>query len=253
MPSYLSSTQTVGPRRPMISAASSAGDASMNLSGWNSPSAASPRRPSRASVAVRPTSPVSIPARLTSSSGRSNAFAIAASSRPSRRPIRSSPLSTLTIPVTVRGEERAMQRLQDRRLRRRARGRLDRLERRRDLREGGLDGRVGRVTGLLEHLPHRRRHVGGAVVGAAHRVGVRAGDPEDGAAEARPAHADRALVGLGERAAGQEHGRDRQLLGREAGEVLAEDRGLLGGLRRRRDALRGLGPAAHVPDGIGFR
>ena len=36
MPSYLSSTQTVGPRRPRISAASSAGDASMNLSGWNS-------------------------------------------------------------------------------------------------------------------------------------------------------------------------------------------------------------------------
>ncbi len=34
MPSYLSSTQAVGPSRAMISAASSAGDASMNLSGW---------------------------------------------------------------------------------------------------------------------------------------------------------------------------------------------------------------------------
>ena len=40
MPSYLSSTQTVGPSRPMISAASSAGDASMNLSGWNRASSA---------------------------------------------------------------------------------------------------------------------------------------------------------------------------------------------------------------------
>ena len=92
----------------MISAASSAGDASMNFSGWNRARAASPRRSSRASVAVRPTSPVSIPARLTSSRGRSKAFAIAASSRPSRSPIRSSPLNTFTIPVTVRGDERAI-------------------------------------------------------------------------------------------------------------------------------------------------
>ena len=38
MPSYLSSTQTSGPSRVMISAASSAGEASMNLSGWNSAS-----------------------------------------------------------------------------------------------------------------------------------------------------------------------------------------------------------------------
>ena len=237
----------------MISAASSAGDASMNFSGWNSASAASPRRPSRASVAVRPTSPVSIPARLTSSSGRSKALAIAASSRPSRSPIRSSPLSTLTMPVTVRGDERAISASRIGRLRRRARRRLDRLERGRDLRQRGLQGRVRRVAGLLEHLPHRRRDVGRAVVGAPHGVGVGARDPQDRPAEAGPAHADRALVRLGERAPGQEHGRDRQLLGREAGEVGAEDRRLLGRLRRGRDALRDLGPAAHVADGIGFR
>ena len=107
MPSYLSSTQTVGPRRPMISAASSAGDASMNLSGWNRVIAASARRSSRARTAVRPMSPVSIPARLTASSGRPNAFAMAASSRPSRRPMRSSPLRTFTMPPAVRGDERA--------------------------------------------------------------------------------------------------------------------------------------------------
>ncbi len=79
----------------------------MNLSGWNTARAASPSRSSRASVAVRPTSPVSIPARLTASSGRPKAFASAASSRPSRSPIRSSPLSTFTIPVAVRGDDRA--------------------------------------------------------------------------------------------------------------------------------------------------
>ncbi len=92
----------------MISAASSAGDASMNLSGWKTVSAASARRSSRASVAVRPTSPVSMPARLTASSGRSKALAMAASSRPSRSPIRSSPLRTLTMPVAVCGDDRAM-------------------------------------------------------------------------------------------------------------------------------------------------
>jgi hypothetical protein len=106
IPSYLSSTQTVGPSRRTISVASSAGDASMNLSGWNSVMAASPRRSSLASTAVRPMSPVSMPARFTASSGRSNALASAASSRPSRRPIRSSPDMTLTIAAAVRGPAR---------------------------------------------------------------------------------------------------------------------------------------------------
>src|SRR6266498_268992 len=45
MPSYLSSTQTVGPSRARISAASSAGEASMNLRGWKSASSAPSRRP----------------------------------------------------------------------------------------------------------------------------------------------------------------------------------------------------------------
>ena len=95
MPSYLSSTQTGTPSRFTISAASSAGEASMNLIGWKSARLASSSRSSRASSAIRPMSPVSIPAHLTSSSGRSNAFAIAASTSPSRRPIRSSPREDL--------------------------------------------------------------------------------------------------------------------------------------------------------------
>ena len=100
----------------MISAASSAGDASMNLSGWNSASSASPSRSSRASSASRPTSPVSIPAHLTSSSGRSNAFAIAASTRPSRSPMRSSPPSTLTMALAVCGSARSRSSLSSRAL-----------------------------------------------------------------------------------------------------------------------------------------
>ena len=80
----------------------------MNLSGWNRASAAL----AEAVLAgegrrAGPMSPVSIPARFTASSGRSNAFAIAASRSPSRSPIRSSPLSTLTIAPAVRGADRA--------------------------------------------------------------------------------------------------------------------------------------------------
>ena len=107
MPSYLSSTQTSGPSRVMISVASSAGEASMNLSGWKSASEAVARASSRARPASRPTSPTSIPAHLTSSSGRSKARAIPASTRPSRRPIRRSPPSTLTMYFAVIGSERS--------------------------------------------------------------------------------------------------------------------------------------------------
>ena len=91
----------------MISVASSAGLASMNLSGWNSASAESSSRSSRASAAVRPMSPLSIPAHFTTSSGRSNALAIAASRRPSRPPMRSSPVRTFTRYLAVSGDDRA--------------------------------------------------------------------------------------------------------------------------------------------------
>ena len=107
IPSYLSSTQTSGPSRAMISAASSAGDASMNLSGWKSASEALARASSRARPASRPTSPTSIPAHLTSSSGRSKARAMAASTSPSRSPMRRSPPRTLTMYLAVSGSERS--------------------------------------------------------------------------------------------------------------------------------------------------
>ena len=107
MPSYLSSTQTSGPSRATISAASSAGEASMNFSGWKSASAALPRASSRARPASRPTSPTSIPAHLTSSSRRSKARAMAASTSPSRRPIRRSPPRIFTTYLAVNGSERS--------------------------------------------------------------------------------------------------------------------------------------------------
>ena len=91
----------------MISAASSAGEASMNLSGWKSASEADARASSRARIASWPASPTSIPAHLTSSRGRSKARAIAASTRPSRSPIRRSPPRTLTTYFAVSGSERA--------------------------------------------------------------------------------------------------------------------------------------------------
>ena len=163
----------------MISAASSAGEASMNLSGWNRASAASPSRSSRASIAVRPTSPVSIPARLTASSGRPKAFAMAASSSPSRSPIRSSPPSTLTmapaVPRRWRGRSSASRM---RGLRRGARRRLDRLEGRADLDQGRLAvAGSGAWPAVGEHLRHRGRDVGRAVVGAAQGVVVGARPP----------------------------------------------------------------------------
>ena len=107
MPSYLSSTQTCGPSLERISAASSAGEASMNLSGCMRRRRASASRPSLASTAVSPTSPVSIPAQLTSGWGRSKACAIAASNSPSRSPIRNSPVRILTTYRAVAGSHLA--------------------------------------------------------------------------------------------------------------------------------------------------
>ena len=119
-----------------------------------------------------------------------------------------------------------------------------------DLDQGRLAVRVRRVSGRGEHVRHRGRDVGRPVVGAAEGVAVGAGHAEHRRRDPGPADADGALVGLGERAAGQEDGRDRQLVGRERGQVVGEDRRLLGRLRRRRDAIGHLAPAAHGRDGI---
>ena len=106
IPSYLSSVQTTGPRRAMISAASSAGDASMNRSGRKRRRRVVPRRSSRARTAVSPMSPVSIAAFDTASIDRPNARAIAAWRSPSRSPIRSSPARILTTYVAVSASQR---------------------------------------------------------------------------------------------------------------------------------------------------
>ena len=77
MPSYLSSTQTGGGRRASASASSTTGDASMTLSGWKSARRALSSASARASSAVAPMSPVSMPAHWTAASSRPNALAIA--------------------------------------------------------------------------------------------------------------------------------------------------------------------------------
>ena len=82
--------------------------------------------------ATMPTSPVSWPARFTSTSGRSNASARAASRSPSRRPMRRSPPSTLTTYLAVSGSHRRSRRLEP----------------------GGLGGRTGRLLHLRERLGH---------------------------------------------------------------------------------------------------
>ena len=68
----------------------------------------------------------------------------------------------------------------------------------------------------------------------------------DGRGDGRPAETGRALVGLGERPAGQEDGGDRAAR-RATGsaQVVGEERGLLGRPGRRREALGELAPATH--------
>ena len=77
MPSYLSSTQTGGRIRRSASASSATGEASIDLSGWKSVSRALASASWRASTAVRPMSPVSMPAQRTSARSRSKAAATA--------------------------------------------------------------------------------------------------------------------------------------------------------------------------------
>ena len=154
----------------MISSASSAGEASMNLSGWNRASrrVAERGRRGRAS-ASRPMSPVSIPAHFTSSSGRSNAFAIAASSRPSRSPMRSSPPSTLTMYVAVSGSARASRSREDGGLARPGRRRPRSRRTRRRPRGASGDGPAGSWPAALEDVGDGEAEVGVPVVGGAER------------------------------------------------------------------------------------
>ena len=168
--------------------------------------------PSRASVAVRPMSPVSIPAHLTSASGRSNAFAIAASRRPSRSPIRSSPLRTLTMDAR-RQRVRAREQVAQRRLARRPRRLLDRRTRRRlGQRRRDLGVRRGRPR---QHVGHRGAQVRRAVVGLAQADCRYPGEVRRRRPDRRPAEAGGPLVGLRERPPGEEDGRGRAARRRE--------------------------------------
>ena len=92
--------------------------------------------PPRARTAVRPTSPVSIPAHLTRSSGRSKAWAMAASRQPLAQP--DAQLAGEHLHDVLRrraGRHRSQERPEDRALARGPRRRLDRRVRLRDLEE----------------------------------------------------------------------------------------------------------------------
>ena len=148
MPSYLSSTHTVGPRRPMISAASSAGDASMNLSGWKSVSAAS----AEAVLAGERRGPPDVTGQHPGPLDRVERPVEGLRDRGLEQPLAEPDpeLAAEDLDDAGRGPRRRPgdERLEDLRLGGRARGGLDGLERRLDLGERGLVGRVGRVAGL---------------------------------------------------------------------------------------------------------
>ena len=250
MPSYLSSTQTVGPRRRRISAASSAGEASIGLSGWNTWGAASASRSSRARIAVAPMSPTSWLARLTSARGRSKAWATADSRSPSRSPIRSSPPRILTTYWAVSGSQRRRSSSKRAAL---AAGPLaawiSANARATSARDGEAAG-SGWTARLGEDVGDGQAEIAVAVVGRAERGLIGRGDPGDGARHGPPAEACRPAVRLREGASRPEHGSHGQLVGRQAAELVGEETGLLGGPGGGRDALRDLAPAAHGPDGI---
>ena len=165
----------------MISAASSAGDASMNLSGWNS----AERGVAQAVLARERRGPADV------AGEHPGALDLV------QRPVERLRDRRLEQALAQPDPQLAAQHLHDARGRQRARSeraappgsppspprpRPPRSPRTRPRPpgSGGLARRVGGVAGLLEHLAHRRRDVRGAVVGAPQRIGVRAGDPQDG-------------------------------------------------------------------------
>ena len=153
--------------------------------------------------------------------------------------------------LAVSGSDRARRSRRSWRLARRARTppRSRRTPRR--PRGASASRRVGRVARARQDVGDRQAQVG--VSGRRPRrapLAVDAGELGDRRRDRRPAEAGRALVRLGEGPAGQEDGRDRQLVGRQAAEVVGEEGGLLGGPGRGGDALGQLAPAAHGGDGI---
>ena len=133
------------------------------------------------------------------------------------------------------------------------RGLLDRRERGGHLRQRRRGLRRRRMAGRQEHVLHGPAEVRVAVVGRAKVLARDRRHLTDGRHDRGPAQARRPLVGLGERPAREEDGRDRQLVGREAAQVIGQEGGLLGRPGGRRHALGQVAPAAHGGDGIRFR
>ena len=76
----------------------------------------------------------------------------------------------------------------------------------------GLTSGLGRMTCVPEHLLDRDAQIGRAVVRFAERGARDVADRGHGRGDGRPTETGRALVGLGERTAGQEDRGDRQLV-----------------------------------------
>ena len=256
MPSYLSSTQTSGPRRRMISVASSAGEASMNLSGWNSascgvaePVVAGERRPG----GRRRRS--SMPAHLTSSSGRSKALAMAASTQALAQ---ADPQLAAEDLDDVLGGQRIGAGEQRRAgwptLRGRPGGGLDRGER-----GGHLGQRRAGSAGGLRGRPRsgrRRPRCRGRTSGRRPRRGRARSTPATSVTVVAIADQPRPAARWSASGNGRPV-RKTAATGSSSGvrraEVVGEEGGLLGGPGGRRDALGQLAPATHAGDGIPCR
>ncbi len=139
---------------------------------------------------------------------------------------------------------------QDRALRRGSGRGLDGAVCRRDL--GQRRGRRGvrGVIGSRQDVGDGHAEVRRPVVGLAESRPRDAGELRNGGGDRRPAETRGPLVGLGERTTGEEDGGNRQLVGRQSGQVIGEEGRLFGRPRRRGDALGQLAPATHGRDGI---
>ena len=129
---------------------------------------------------------------------------------------------------------------------RRPGGSLDGRERRSDILEARRPGLVGRVSGACQDVRDRGADVREAVVGSAQVAAARSADLGEGVRDRGPADAGRPLVRLGEGPAGQEDDGDRQLLLVEGSEIVREERGLLRRAGGGGDSLGELAPAPHA-------
>ena len=160
-----------------------------------------PSPSSRARAARPPTSPTSMPAHLTSSSGRSKARAIAGLDQTLAQADAQVATEDLDDVLGGRRVGAFEQAAQDGRLPGGAGGSLDLAERGGHL--GECRARLGRrgVAGRAQHLGDRDAEVGRAVVRLGERRARDVPDVGDGGGDRRPAETRGALIGLGERPA----------------------------------------------------